>query len=204
MSVYSGKCDVYDHFATVVDDDNEENLAKEIERTDFYICGKHMFSRHRLDIHTPKDLIPYYPYLICIGSWGKNDRAHLEISSESFVDREEKEFIQWRIDDILKYYRKCKRTKKEFDKEEAYKLCAWHDEEWIYNLIDKIVENNFKYDAESAVYDGIFIPSFDNYRKSLAEKMIEAGYSEFDALTWCYGRRGFNKIMKDLKESTDK
>ena len=82
MSIYSGKCDIYDHFAIATDGD-ENKLQEEIERTDFYRHGKNPFLKHKLDIHTPKDLVPYYPYLMSTGAWGSTGRAHIELSSES-------------------------------------------------------------------------------------------------------------------------
>lgn len=198
MSVFSGKCDIYDHFVMVSNGD-EEKLKEEIEKTDIYYgC---LWDRHRLDIHTPKDLIPYYPYLISIGSWGREGRAVIELSKESFVDREEKEFIQYAIDNILRYYRRCRRNKTEFNKEEAYEICVWNKNQnkpWVRELINNIVDANFKYDAEQAIYDGIYLPMSERYREILYKAMTEAGYSDYDAMLWCFGRRGFQMAMNQI------
>ena len=51
-----------------------------------------------MDIHTIKDLVPYYPYLVFIGSRNKDDNgeftSNIILSSESFVTQEERQNLR--------------------------------------------------------------------------------------------------------------
>ena len=109
MSQFSGKCDVYD----ILSDATEEHLRN----SDFYIRTSDG-REHHLEINNQKDLAKYYPYLTgCM--YGSKDRHVVFLSTQSFIDSEEEEFINWAKDDLLKYYRKCKRTKIPYKVKEA-------------------------------------------------------------------------------------
>lgn len=200
MSMFSGKCDLADHMW--ICNDTEEDVQREIDKTDFYLHRPSGLCGHKLDIHTIKDLVPYYPYLISMAYGSKEDRNKVWISSESFVDSEEKERIGWYIDDVLKYYRKCKRKKIPFIKEECIKNSFWGERhsDFFSDIIDKIIENNFKYTPEDAFYDGFHLSLHDHYRKSLYEEMVKYGYSKEYAMQWCFNNRGLREILKELNE----
>lgn len=188
MSVYSGKCDVYDHFSMRAETD--EDIEKEIQRTDFYIYLKDR--KHKLDIHTVKDLIPYYPFLTSAYAYNKEGKSNMFLSSESFVDQEEKQFLNMYMDDVKKYYRKCKRLKQPFNKEEAIKKIHWNDnwevEEYKLAIVDRVAK-----EGQKANIDGLFIPYKDWERTRLYDTMVEYGYDENYAYNWCFKEYSPNK-----------
>ena len=174
MSGFSGKCDLADIFCN----HDDEHIAN----STFYIFAGNR--DHRLDIHCRRDLIPYYPFLV--GSMGsQKDKAVCYISSESFVDREEREHMEWILKDAIKYYKKCKRKKIEYKEEEALKNIVWFNKkptEWESKIVHRVAA-----DGEKANIEGIHDSYHDYYRKQLYEEMIENDYSKEEAFKWCYG-----------------
>lgn len=175
MSVFSGKCDVYDHFAM------GDNPEEEIKNTNIYIWGNDN-RRHLLRVDTIKDLAKYYPYLIACGTWA-DGKGIIELSSRSFIDREEEEHISWQIKDVLKYWRKCKRNKIPFDEEECYRTVNyWRDNDAaLKEIISRVAK-----DGDKATFKGIHKPMWEHYRKAWFEELVSLGYGEFEAFCWCF------------------
>ena len=48
---------------------------------------------------------------------GEEGRNKIILSSDSFIDKEEKEWLEWKIEDVFRYWRKCKRKKELFTAE---------------------------------------------------------------------------------------
>lgn len=197
MSKFSGKCDVYD----VLGDATEEHLRN----SDFYIRTSDE-REHHLKINNQKDLAKYYPYLTgCM--YGSKGRHVVILSSRSFIDSEEAEFIEWTKNDLLKYYRKCKRTKKPYTADEALKAaCSF----WGGNFDDWEIElaKRIEKDGEKVNVKGIHRPMHDYYREQWFEKMVELGYTEDEADRWIYGwlekprRKGYVEKRKSETEET--
>lgn len=184
MSMFSNKCDCADHFWMGAN--NDEDIQKEIDRTDFYIWGEGG-RRFRLDIHTVKDLVPYYPFLIAVGAWSKEGRCTIIFSDESFVDKEEKEFIGWELRDALAEYKKCKRKKIPFDVD-AYlekRKGTWRMHNYTEEVVRRVATNGLK-----ANIDGLHSNFKDKYERArLAQEMQKYGYTDGEINMWVFGLR---------------
>lgn len=175
MSIYTGKCDVFDTFVMIY------------EITDF--SNVHIYAANNdlipLQINSQKDLIPYYPYLIVCMSSSKEGEINANLSDRSYIDIDEEERLKWRLDQLKKYYRRCKRNKEKFDDKKALQLiCPWDNNEKNYGI--ELVKR-VKFDGNKATYNGIHIPSLDVSRKKLFDDMVDSGYDELKAWAWCFG-----------------
>lgn len=175
MSLYSGKCD----FCDMCDIHNVDNILK----SNVYI-GRNIIP---LKFETEKDLIPYYPYLVATSAT-TNGVGEIRLSSESYVDRQERETLEWYVKDCQKYVNKCKRKKEfcdisHFNKEND---CGYNEiyEEIISRLMMVGFEKDFKF-----TLDGIYLPMAERYRKELYDEMIKNGWDEFKSRQWCFGCR---------------
>lgn len=176
MSVFSGKCDVYDTLI-MIGNCTDEKLAN----ARFYIRTQDG-RRHKIDITSFYDLIPYFPYLVCVHAHSEGS-DYVELSSESFVDREEWEIMEWKLRDIKNAYRKLKRNKQEITVEKLYEQAAffYRKDDILYKIAERFLENKSNTDLS-----GIHNVFHEYYRTELADVMIANGYSEFEALTWCF------------------
>ena len=185
MSVYSSKCDLCDHFWMRAN--TEEDIEKEIARTDFYIWSENG-RKHRLDIHSIKDLAPYYPYLIAVACGSKEGRNMIILSSESFVDQEERDFMSWDLRDAIKEYKRCKRKKIPFDPDAYYEkfVSTWRSE---HNYTKEIIDRVAKY-GEKANLDGLYSETKDRWdRARLAQELERLGYDDWFINHWVFGYR---------------
>ena len=129
----------------------------------------------KVEYSSIKDLVPYYPHLVSMAHYdNKNPRNSLVIiSPKSYVDENEKDFLEWYLKDLLKIYRRCKRKKIEFNVDDAVKEVCWHD----YNK-EEIVElaNRVKEKGKKATIDGIHLPFNEKYyRQELVNEMLKYG-----------------------------
>ena len=169
MSEYSGKCDVYDWFQ-----DDEER----IKSTKFYIDNEPK------EINTIKDLVPYYPCIVGIGT-----NSTVWFSSVSYVDRNEAAHFKYKLLDAKKAYRKVKRKKQEPTVDNVY-------DNWYHSImndkkdneIDREITRRVVEDYESADTRGLHSEHCNYYRKLLFDKMIDVGYTVEQAVDWVYGR----------------
>lgn len=153
-----------------------------IDKLKIYLSGHNLIP---LAIKEPKDLIPYYPYLIGMSTRTKDGDMVVHLSEESYIDREEREHLGWRMDEIKKYYRKCKRKFQEFNKEEALSKVWFYGE----NPPDYIVEmvNRVATDGNKATIDDLHDPMHEHMRKLHYDLMVEAGWDSDLAYMWVYG-----------------
>ena len=191
MSRYSGKCDLYDHFMMIGVDENttEEEINEKIGKSNFYIyLNSKDLRRHKLDIHNIHDLIPYYPYLISCGCFSK-DGDNIFLSSRSFVDSEEDERFEWVLRDGIKYWRKCKRNKVPYVREEAYKAVLFfdHHDDYQTAILDMIAELGDKATIDDVHELNVHTKIHEYYRNELYETMVSNGYTEAEAYHWCFG-----------------
>jgi hypothetical protein len=144
MSIFSGKCDVYDHFMMFGEDDNitQKEIDEKIANSKICICTKDG-KEHKLDIKNTYDLAPYFPYIIglCISS---NENNFMIISSESYVDCEEKSFLEMYLNIMLKNVRRCKRKKQEITEEEILKDVWNRERDYIKRMVDIVKKNGTK------------------------------------------------------------
>ena len=172
MSMFCGKCDFYDH----VGDWPDEKFANR----EFRIILKER--EHRLDIHNQYDAALYYPYIVAIAAHDK-DRSTIILSSECFIDSEEKEHISWWARDVLAAVRRCKRKKIKFDPDEQYEKMNWlnWNSKQLRQVIDAIVK-----DGDKATFDHIHLNMHEHYRKTWYEYLVEIGYDKHKAARWVY------------------
>lgn len=172
MSKYSGKCDVYDTFW--------DRSDEYINNSKFYIyCNGR---DHKLDIHNHFDLMPYYPFLLGSGGFGKDD-CTAYIASDSFVDKEEKEFLEYDLHQVIRIYNRCKRNKEEFNPENVYDELNFFNEDnkILREIINRVAEKGSKADV-----DGLHRNMQEYYRTLLYEDMVDAGYDELKAYRWVF------------------
>ena len=178
MSKYSGKCDFADTVEIMA-----ERCGKEIFLSKYKVYFGDNFLP--LAMNEPRDVIPYYPYLVGAMGSSKEDGGNIYLSTRSFVDTEEEKTINWYLQDILKYWRRCKRKKIPFEKEEAHNhIILGFDQELENELIDRVA----LYGDKTSI-DGIHLKLHDSYRKELYDDMIAAGFEEDKTYRWCYGWR---------------
>ena len=175
MSLYSGKCD----FCDIVEIHNVDNILK----SNVYI-GWNIIP---LRFETEKDLIPYYPYLVASNAT-TNGVEEIRLTSESYVDRQERENLELYTKECQKYVNKCKRKKEfcdisHFDKENDYGYNEIY-QEIISRLLMVGFEKDFKF-----TLDGIYLSSAERYRKELYKEMINNEWDENKAKLWCFGWR---------------
>ena len=141
-----------------------------------------------LKMESEKDLVAYYPFLVTLMYSNKEEGGCIRLSPECYIDFEERERIQWRYDEVLKYYKKCKRKKEEFDKNHALMLICWHEEPESYQieLVNRIAELGAK-----ATIDDLHDEMHDRMRKQWFELMVENGWNENTAYRWVYGWKRF-------------
>ena len=178
MSKYSGKCDVYDMLGDLTD--------QQISEYKIYAYGNEIIP---LKINTPSDLIPYYPYIVRL--WF-GDTIHL--SEKSFVDSEEEEFLTFYMDELKRYWRRCKRNKTPFDSTRAYEMITMSGfvQPWNRELVDRVAES-----GEKATFEGVHIPAHDAMREKLYKEMLANGYDDDRAYRWCFG---INRWVKWFNE----
>ena len=136
-----------------------------------------------LHIEKMEDLIPFYPHIIGSASYNNVERrAVIYLSSESWVDIEERNCLEWRLKDLLRIYNRCKRKKIEFNVDEAVKEVTWNgwNEEPYRELANRVKEKGKK-----ATIDGIHLRMHERYRQELVDEMLRNGLNPAD---YGYGR----------------
>lgn len=177
-SDFEDVCDIYGH---------ETILSK------YQICvGDHDIIP--LKFETEKDLIAYYPYLVSM-MFADKDGGHIILSTEPYIDIEEHEHLNWKLEDVVRYYKRCKRRKEEFDKTKALELISSFGSPQNYHveLVDRVAEL-----GDKATIAGIHDPLHDKMRDKWYHLMLDYGWSEDISYRWVYGwRRYFDKINID-------
>lgn len=169
MSIYSGKCDLYDWWGNFSDD--------KLKRSCLFVGD----SIVPLRIESQHDLAPYYPYIVYLGTGGKNGDLEAHISERSYVDASEEEHLFWRLRDCIKYYRWCKRNKTQYDEEEAVKKMNFFPDD-----IDKEIAKRVGMYGAKATTKGLHLPSFEYDRNRLLEEMIRLGWDKRKAKYWIW------------------
>lgn len=165
MSVYSGRCDIYDTLVEIHQYTDEE-LKNNVK---IYVGN----SQEPLHIENRKDLIPYYPYLISSAYFDNVERkSTIYLTSKSSIDIEEQDILETHLKHLLRIYNRCKRKKIEFDIDEAVKEVTFNgwNEEVYRKLAIRVKEKGKK-----ATIDGIHLKMHERHREELVEEMIRNG-----------------------------
>ena len=181
MSTYSGKNDFYDSVVEIHCNDDTKKLEEFLSRTHIFIRGAD--GREHLVVCTnEKEACKYYPYLTAIAVYNINKEYNtIILSSQSFIDSEEEEFISWKINSAYKYWRKCKRNKKVFDVDEFLKSVWWSNQEEF-----KIIAERVKEFGNKATFDDIHDSLHEHFRRKWFEEMIRVGWETKQAFNWCF------------------
>lgn len=173
MSMFSGKCDCYDTLIAI-HNYTEDDLKNKVK---IYVGN----NTEPLHIESYKDLIPYYPYLISFAMFSKG-KSVVHLSSESFVDSEERESLYFRLKELIKIYNHCKRKKTEFSVNDAVKEVCYGD--WNSDIICELAKR-VKENGKKATIDGLHLKLYELYRKTLVDEMLKNG---IDPCEYGYGR----------------
>ena len=95
-------------------------------------------------INEEKDLIPYYTHLVASACYNKESGNTIHLSRDSFINSEEREFLSWKIRNIISMFRKAKKEKIEvtLDYVKSQKYYWGNGEDFIWSaLIDKVKNN---------------------------------------------------------------
>lgn len=122
-----------------------------------------------------------------MGWWSKG-YAEIHISKESFIDAEEREHLTWKLEDVKRYWRSCKRKKIKFDIEKATRLISFFG---TPNGIEQEIAGRVAKDGDKATIDGLHDYMHEYYRKKLLDEMVRLGWDEGLATYW---------IWKDWRE----
>lgn len=151
-----------------------------------------------LNMRSKKDLVAYYTYGTSMIAYG-NDGGKIVLSSESYIDTEERERLGWYYETLMKYYRKCKKNKTKFDKDEALKQIVMFPpaQDYQIELVNRVARQ-FEDPTMKASIKGIHDPMHDHMRQQWYDLMIEHGWEEDEAYRWVYGwKRWLDKIKAE-------
>ena len=126
----------------------------------------------KIEYSSMKDLIPFYPYLISLAtSNGANtNNSVICLSSESFVDREEKELLEYKLKRLLTVYNRCERKKIEFNVDDAIKEVVWNG--WNEKPYRELTER-VKKRGKKATIDDIHLEMHEYFRQKLVNEMLK-------------------------------
>lgn len=165
MSRYSSRYDCYDSLV-MIHKYTDEELKNNVN---IYIGN----IKTPLKIDSQKDLIPYYAHLVSSAYFNNEERkSTIHLTSQSWVDYEEADILEFRLKLLLRIYNRCKRKKIDFDIDEAVKEITWSNwnEEPYKELAKRVKEHGKK-----ATIDGIHLKMHERYRQELVDTMIENG-----------------------------
>ena len=182
MSMFSGKCDFYDSFVAIRSDGDDKQIEENLKKLKLYIYGKDGRT-HRLKSDTIKDIAKYYPYLESIMAGDKDGTSIVILSSDSFIDQEERQRLGYYIDDVKKYYKRCKRKKEEFtvDKCVAANGSYWCNTDLIHTIAKRFADHGLK-----AEFNDIHLPMQEHFRREWFEELVRVGYTEQEAYNWAF------------------
>lgn len=192
MSVFSGKCDFYDGFVMIRCDGDENKVQEKLSKLTLYIIGKDK-REHLVKSDTIKDIAKYYPYLESIMYSSKEGGVTVILSSDSFIDQEEREMRDYKVKDVMKHWRKCKREKKPFNKEEYLSSTWYSDKEDLATIFDRVAK-----DGDKAEFDDIHLPMWEHNRRRWFEELVRLGYTEHEAYAWCF--KGLFDSEEEIKK----
>jgi len=149
-----------------------------------------------LRMESEKDLVPYYPFLESFMVLNKKDGGIIRLQTDSFINIEEREWIAWRLNELKKYYRRCKRKHIPYSQDKALKLiCLFEPQEYERELVKRVEKF-----GEKTTIDDLHDNLHEHMRKELYELMLKYGWTEQQAYPWVYGWRRFfekNKIQNE-------
>lgn len=91
----------------------------------------------------------------------------------------------WKLEDVKRYWRRCKRHKEPYDEDEAAKMISFlhepEDEDVEREIAKRVAE-----DGDKATIDGLHDYMHEYYREKLLEEMIRLGWDKHRAKFWIW------------------
>lgn len=189
MSVYSGKCDLFDSLIAI-------GKVTDFSKVHIYINDNPV----ELRIDSYKDLIPYFP---CV------PRVETHCGGEYRIWLSGKPWYRVDEEDLLRIYlrnlntcayrlRRNKNLSLETLVERYDSKYSWGSskEEIIVELARRLIEA--KCDKDKVDISDLYLTSGDWFRKRLYEEMIDNDWNESVAYNWCYGwNRWFKRSVDE-------
>ena len=190
MSVYSGKCDLYDSLIAI----GEVNDFSKV----------HIYINHNpveLRIDSYKDLIPYFPCVPSVETHS-NGEYRLWLSGKPWYRIEEEQMLNIYLRDLTTCYNRLKRDKNLsletlIERYNAKYSWSHSKDELIAELASRLIEAKGK--KNNVDISDLYLPSGDWFRKRLYEEMVDNGWKESVAYNWCYGWDRWIERIKDEK-----
>ena len=177
MSRFSGKYDFYDYLSL-----RNYTVEEFNNKCSVYIGN----SENPLKINSISELIPYYPYIIVVGSFDNTNRkTKIRLSFESYIDYFEKDFLKLFLKDITKEYKKRMKLNQPF--EFYVPVFGEGNEEACYEIIKRLKNSRRKPSLE-----GIHLKHQEYYRQELVNEMLKNNINPAD-----YGYERFMEEKND-------
>ena len=192
MSKFSGKCDFYDGFVMIDSDGEDDEIIENIKKLKLYIQGVDDRS-HLVKSDNIKDICKYYPYLEKLATHNRETGYRIYLSDDSFIDIEEKQYRDYIVADVMKYWRKCKKNKVEFKEDECLEALWWTPTDELKEIIHRVA-----IDGKKAEFDDIHFSLWEHNRRKWFEELVKRGYTENEAYNWCF------KGLFDTPEEVEK
>jgi hypothetical protein len=189
MSVYSGKCDLYDSLIGI-------GKVTDFSKVHIYINDNPV----ELRIDSYKDLIPYFPCVPRVEThYGGEYRIWL--SGKPWYRIEEEDMLRIYLRDLTTCYNRLRREKY-LSLESLVGLYtrkySWSHvkDDLITELASRLIEAKGRRDKVDI--SDLYLSSGDWFRKRLYEEMIDNDWDESVAYNWCYGwNRWFKRSVDE-------
>ena len=136
-----------------------------------------------LKFESEKDLIPYYPYIVG-SSATTNGVGEIRLSTESYVDRSERESLEFYTKECQRYVNKCKRKKVEVNLDHFDTMYNQYNKDIYKEILTRLVDKSKEF-----TLDGIYLTMAEYYRKELYDEMVKNEWESNKAKLWCFGWR---------------
>ena len=173
MSKFTGKSDFYDWC------EMHNEPSKIIKIAKVYLGDA------KVDTTSEKELIPYYTHLIASMACTP-DMQSINLSKESFIDSEEKDFLSWKIELAIKSVRKAKKEKTAFNydflmkqKEMTYETgetFLWRKIIDVINKYPDVIKEHIpasSYEARNYISNWLIPKYFNDVHDSMHNRMRE-------------------------------
>lgn len=190
MSVYSGKCDLFDSLIEI-------GKVTDFSKVHIYINDNLV----ELRIDSYKDLIPYFP---CVPSVQTHCDGEYRIwlSGKPWYRVEEEQMLNIYLRDLITCYSRLKRDKcLSLDGLIKVYVTKYTWSRTKDELISELAKRLFEAKGKKNKVDisDLYLPSGDYFRKRLYKEMVDNGWEESVAYRWCFGWKRWTERIKDEK-----
>ena len=105
--------------------------------------------------------------------------------------------MTWKLEDVKRYWRRCKRKKIPFDVEKAAQLISFPG---TPNGIEQEIAERVAKNGDKATIDDLHDYMHEYYRKKLLDEMVRLGWDKRQAMYWIW--KDWKMLVED--EENDK